>query len=134
VTKVAVILVCWLQLSLGSALAAPPENGARVRRLVVCLDGTLNNAERDQYNVGKFLLYKPTNVLKTFRAVLPTDPNGVDQISHYSEGVGGSVGDPNLAERIGMRLDEAFGGISGNGFEERLDDIEWARRLKEQAG
>ncbi|HEY6323406.1 MAG TPA: DUF2235 domain-containing protein [Thermoanaerobaculia bacterium] len=119
-TKVAVILVCWLQLSLGSALAAAPENEACVRRLVVCLDGTLNNAERDQFKVGKFLLYKPTNVLKTFRAVLPTDSNGVDQISYYSEGVGGSVGDPNLAGRIGMRLDEAFGGVSGNGFEERV--------------
>ena len=62
------------------------------KRLVICMDGTWNNAadEHDIYEGDK--VYKPTNVLKTCRAVLPTagsSENLVQQITYYDIGVGG---------------------------------------------
>lgn len=59
-----------------------------MRRIIVCLDGTWaspgNLVERGDGSE----VHKPSNVLKTCRAVVPRTDDGVDQISYYDEGVG----------------------------------------------
>ena len=79
--------VTWLSAGDGAS------KGAGRRRLVVCLDGTLNNPEQSVETLGDHSLYKPTNVLKTYRAVLPVAADGTSQITFYSEGVGSSIGE-----------------------------------------
>lgn len=50
-----------------------------MKRLVCCLDGTWNDDKDEGLN---------TNVVKLHRAVLPSDGQGVQQLSHYVVGVG----------------------------------------------
>src|SRR5258708_5831842 len=85
-----------------AASPAAPGPATPPRRLVLCLDGTLNNPEQDVDTtlVTGHRLYKPTNVLKTFRAVLPVAPDGTTQIAYYSEGIGSFIGEPDRAGRL----------------------------------
>ncbi len=76
-----------------------------MRRLVVCLDGTWANPENLKETSEGYEVFKPSNVLKLFRAVKARDDDGVDQISFYDEGVGGVTG-----------------GIWGAGFEKNVTD------------
>jgi len=48
-------------------------DAAPQKRLVICLDGTWNNPANEKPGRDGGLVYKPTNVLKTSRAVLDTD-------------------------------------------------------------
>lgn len=89
------------------------------KRLVVCLDGTWNNPERGQAEGGR-VRFKPTNVLKTYRAVLPVAADGTAQIAYYQEGVGAFVGEPTRFGRLQQWSDRLFGGIFGGGFEGRV--------------
>lgn len=94
----------------------PPE-APPMRRLVICLDGTWNNAERGTEVEDGRTRFFPTNVLKTYRAVLPVAPDGTTQIAYYSEGVGGFVGEPTRLLRLQTLSDRIFGGAYGGGFE-----------------
>ncbi|MCB1009709.1 MAG: DUF2235 domain-containing protein [Acidobacteria bacterium] len=89
------------------------------RRLVVCLDGTWNNPERARSAAGN-ARFKPTNVLKIYRAVRPLAADGTSQIASYQEGVGAFVGEPTRFGRLQQWSDRLFGGLFGGGFESRV--------------
>jgi uncharacterized protein (DUF2235 family) len=55
-----------------------------VKRVILCLDGTWNNDR-----AGSIL----TNVCKLHQVVAPADSNGVQQISHYVEGIVSAEGE-----------------------------------------
>lgn len=88
-----------------------------MRRLVLCLDGTWNNAERGTVVEGGHKRYKPTNVLKIYRAVKPAGDDGTSQVSYYGEGVGAFIGEPSRLLTIQRGADRLFGGAYGGGFE-----------------
>ena len=96
-----------------------PE-ASRPRRLVVCLDGTQNSPEQEVKPVGGHKLYKPTNVLKTFRAIRPVDDEGVSQIAYYSEGVGSMIGEDTLYAKVEVWVDRIFGGVAAVGYGSRV--------------
>jgi len=73
-----------------------------MKRIIVCADGTWNEAERKSKDTGR---PQPTNVLKVARAVLPIDSNGVEQVLYYHEGVGTLPG-----------IDKLTGGAFGSGM------------------
>jgi uncharacterized protein (DUF2235 family) len=77
-----------------------------MKRIVLCADGTWNEAERKNKVTGR---PQPTNVLKIARAVLPRTSSGVDQILYYHEGVGTFSG-----------LDKFTGGAFGSGIERNV--------------
>lgn len=79
------------------------------RRLVLCLDGTWNNAERGKVVQGGRTRFEPTNVLKMYRAVLPVGPDGTTQIAYYNQGVGAFVGEPSRLLRLQTVSDRLFG-------------------------
>ena len=96
---------------------------ASPRRLVLCLDGTWNNAEHTEDRTKQVTghnIYLPTNVLKLYRAVCPVADDGVSQIAYYSEGVGSLVGDRSRIGKMEVLLDRALGGALGGGFENRI--------------
>jgi uncharacterized protein (DUF2235 family) len=105
-----------------AAAAASSEEDPRPRRLVLCLDGTWNNAEcEDKHRqLGGHKIYLPTNVLKISRAVCPIAADGVSQIAYYSEGVGSLVGDRSRIGRVEVLADRVLGGALGGGFENRI--------------
>jgi uncharacterized protein (DUF2235 family) len=95
------------------------------KRLVLCLDGTQNSPEQDVGIVNGYKLYKPTNVLKTFRAISPVglDPVGtskVSQIAYYSEGVGSMIGESTGYGKFEVLVDRVIGGAEGSGYEARV--------------
>ena len=77
-----------------------------MKRIILCADGTWNEAEKKDKTTGH---PQPTNVLKTARAVLPRSRNGIDQILYYHEGVGTGVG-----------LDQFTGGAFGTGMAQNV--------------
>jgi uncharacterized protein (DUF2235 family) len=87
---------------------------------VILLDGTLNNPEQAVETKGDHKLYKPTNVLKTYRAVLPVAADGKSQIAFYSEGVGSFIGEPVPLSGLLTLVENLAGGAFGAGFEARI--------------
>mgnify|MGYP001829111426 FL=1 len=53
-----------------------------MRRIVICLDGTWANPSNLVERGDGSEVHKPSNVLKTYRAVVPRGEDGVDQISY----------------------------------------------------
>jgi uncharacterized protein (DUF2235 family) len=78
----------------------------RKKRIVLCADGTWNDAERVDESTGRPL---PTNVLKLARSVSPLAPDGTTQVVYYHFGVG-----------TGGGLDRLTGGAFGAGIEENV--------------
>ena len=74
-----------------------------MKRIILCADGTWNEAERKDERTGR---PQPTNVLKVARAILPRSMAGVDQVLYYHVGVGTAGG-----------LDKFTGGAFGRGIE-----------------
>lgn len=75
------------------------------KKLVICCDGTWNQPEHKVDDPA----YRPTNVLKLMRAVLPQDEHGWHQVVYYDPGVGTDRG---LYDRF---IGGAFGlGLSGH--------------------
>lgn len=105
-----------------AAEPSPPAEDAMERWIVICLDGTWNNAERGTEQKGGRILFKPTNVLKVYRALLPVAPDGTTQIAYYNEGVGAFVGEKTRLFRLQILADRAFGGGFGGGFEGRVKE------------
>jgi uncharacterized protein (DUF2235 family) len=73
---------------------------AMPKRIVICCDGTWNKLNQK----------KPTNVVKLWRAVAPTDGTGCDQLTFYHPGVG-----TKRRERI-------LGGLFGFGLSRNVRD------------
>lgn len=71
------------------------------KRIVVCSDGTWNTPSQKN----------PTNVVKVARAILPRDPDGVEQVVFYDAGVG-----------TGGLVDRITGGGLGKGLEQNIED------------
>lgn len=76
-----------------------------MKRIVLCADGTWNEAERIDDSTGR---PQPTNVLKVARAVLPR-AGDVDQVVLYHYGVG-----------TGGKWDQLTGGAFGTGLERNV--------------
>ncbi len=72
------------------------------KRLVICLDGTWNNADDHQ---------RSTNVVRIMRAIRHADDAGTRQITFYDKGVG-----------TGGPLDRIRGGAFGRGLGENVRD------------
>ena len=77
-----------------------------MKRIILCADGTWNEAERKDKRTGR---PQPTNVLKIARAVLPRSSAGVDQVVYYHQGVGAAGG-----------LDKFTGGAFGSGMSQNV--------------
>jgi uncharacterized protein (DUF2235 family) len=127
VRRLGVCLALALALAAPAVLAAAaepslPEEEAMERWIVICLDGTWNNAERGTEQEGGRTLFKPTNVLKVYRALLPVAPDGTTQIAYYNEGVGAFVGEKTRLVRLQTMADRVFGGGFGGGFEGRVKE------------
>jgi len=56
-----------------------------MKRIVICADGTWNEAEKKDKETGR---PQPTNVLKVARAVAPRSKDGIEQVVYYHYGVG----------------------------------------------
>jgi uncharacterized protein (DUF2235 family) len=97
----------------------------RSRRLVVCLDGTWNSSfsehmRRNEH--GEQVVLKPTNTLKTCRAVLPFADDGPMQICYYDIGVGALAEYPGTANKLLYTFDRLLGGAWAAGFEGNVED------------
>lgn len=93
-----------------------------MKRIVISLDGTWNNPynlkERED---GRFV-YKPSNPLKTARAVLPLASRNISQITYYDAGVGGLNKHPGVSNGMLRWVDNKLGGAWGAGFESNIED------------
>ena len=90
-----------------------------MKRLVLFFDGTWNSPER-QGATRLRALYKPTNVLKLYRAMQPRGADGATEVGLYVEGVGAFIGERSSAGRLQALGDRLFGGLFGGGFEGRV--------------
>ncbi len=95
------------------------------RRLVVCLDGTWNSSfsehmRKDSH--GEHQVLKPTNTLKTCRAVKPFAADDVAQICYYDIGVGALAEYAGTANKLLYHFDRILGGAWAAGFEGNVED------------
>lgn len=92
-----------------------------MRRLIICLDGTWASPGNLVERGDGTEVHKPSNVLKTFRAVVPRTEDGVEQISYYDEGVGALSAQRGLRNNALAKLDSVLGGAWGAGFEQNIE-------------
>jgi len=81
-----------------------------MKRLILCADGTWNQADQIDKETGK---RRPTNVTKIARAILPRTTQGINQIVFYHDGIGTSGG----------ALDRHTDGAFGHGMEDHIRDL-----------
>jgi len=92
-----------------------------MKRLVICLDGTWNNASTENERDDGSRVYRPTNVLKIARATQKYDQDGNLQITYYDEGVGSMNRAPNFRTKMVRFFDNKLGGGWGAGFEVNIE-------------
>ena len=93
-----------------------------MKRLVICLDGTWNNASKENERDDGSRVFRPTNVLKMARATEKFDKNGVLQITYYDAGVGAMNRAPNFRTKMVRFFDNKLGGGWGAGFEVNIEE------------
>jgi len=93
-----------------------------MKRLVICLDGTWNNASKENERTDGSKVFRPTNVLKMARATKKFDDNGVLQITYYDAGVGAMNRAPNFRTKVVRFMDNKLGGGWGAGFEVNIEE------------
>lgn len=93
-----------------------------MKRLVICLDGTWNNASKENERDDGSRVFRPTNVLKLARATEKFDQHGNLQITYYDEGVGAMNRAPNFRTRMVRFFDNKLGGGWGAGFEVNIEE------------
>ncbi len=92
------------------------------RRIILCMDGTWNNTYDEQKRDDGSTVLKPSNPLKTCRAVLPIDSDGNNQIAYYHIGIGSLAEYPGIPNRLLHFSDRILGGAWGAGFEENIEE------------
>jgi uncharacterized protein (DUF2235 family) len=92
-----------------------------MRRFLICLDGTWNNASREVERKGS-RVYRPTNVLKLARAARSLAEDGVQQITYYDAGVGSMNRAPDFQARVIRFVENVLGGGWGAGFEVNIEE------------
>jgi len=92
-----------------------------MRRIIICLDGTWANPGNLVERGDGTEVHKPSNVLKTYRAVVPRGDDQVDQISYYDEGVGAICAQRGLRNKALAKFDSFLGGAWGAGFEQNVE-------------
>src|SRR6202158_4551684 len=120
--KAVLSCICLSLLTAMSAVTLNAEEARPSRRLVILLDGSLNNPEQAVPTTGSHKLYKPTNILKAYRAVLPVAADGKSQIAFYSEGVGSFIGEPVPFSGVLGFVENLAGGAFGAGFQARIKE------------
>jgi uncharacterized protein (DUF2235 family) len=75
----------------------------RMKRLIVCCDGTWKNSDSGAVDV-------PSNVTRLCRTINATTSDGIHQIVYYQSGVGTGLG----------RLTQTLGGATGFGISENI--------------
>jgi uncharacterized protein (DUF2235 family) len=93
-----------------------------MKRFVICLDGTWNNASKEKERTDGSKVFRPTNVLKMARATEKFDENGVLQITYYDAGVGAMNRAPNFRTKMVRFMDNKLGGGWGAGFEVNIEE------------
>jgi uncharacterized protein (DUF2235 family) len=93
-----------------------------MKRFVICLDGTWNNASKENERSDGSKVYRPTNVLKMARATEKFDRDGVLQITYYDAGVGSMNRAPNFRTKMVRFFDNKLGGGWGAGFEVNIEE------------
>lgn len=93
-----------------------------MKRLVICLDGTWNNASKENERDDGSKVFRPTNVLKLARATEKFDQHGNLQITYYDEGVGAMNRAPNFRTKMVRFFDNKLGGGWGAGFEVNIEE------------
>ena len=93
-----------------------------MKRFVICLDGTWNNASKERERTDGSKVFRPTNVLKMARATEKFDENGVLQITYYDAGVGAMNRAPNFRTKMVRFMDNKLGGGWGAGFEVNIEE------------
>lgn len=92
------------------------------KRLVLCLEGTWNNAYKMRERDDGSKVIKPANPLKLARSVLSwDDAQKIQQITYYDTGVGALGTYPGLSNRIIGFVDSKLGGGWGAGFEANVE-------------
>ncbi|GHA21233.1 hypothetical protein GCM10008090_34020 [Arenicella chitinivorans] len=131
-------MCAFLIMMLASPLIAKSEEGSvskyKAKRLVLCLDGTWNNPSMEKKHEDNFKIYKPTNVLKTCRAVLPVAKDGTIQITHYTTGVGGYRNYKGSWDTSVYLSDKILGGTRGAGYEKNVENALRFLHLNYQPG
>ena len=93
-----------------------------MKRFVICLDGTWNNASKEKERTDGSKVFRPTNVLKMARATEKFDENGVLQITYYDAGVGAMNRALNFRTKVVRFMDNKLGGGWGAGFEVNIEE------------
>lgn len=92
------------------------------RRIVLCLDGTWNSTYALKKRDDGHAVFKPSNVLKLARALLPYDAkHDRQQIVSYDIGVGSLAQYDGISNRVLARVDKTLGGTWGAGFEANVN-------------
>lgn len=92
------------------------------RRIVLCLDGTWNSTYAVKQRDDGHAVFKPSNVLKLARALLPYDAaHDREQIVGYDIGVGSLAQYDGVSNRVLARVDKTLGGTWGAGFEANIN-------------
>jgi uncharacterized protein (DUF2235 family) len=80
------------------------------RRIVICMDGTWNNAYQMKARDDGTQVLKPSNPLKICRAVVPFDAaTGTAQLSYYDTGVGALGTYPGFSNHLLRAIDSKLG-------------------------
>lgn len=90
------------------------------KRLVLCLDGTWNNAYQMRERDDGSEVLKPSNPLKMARAVVPLGGETA-QLTYYDSGVGALGKYPGAWNRGLEFVDSKLGGAFGAGFEANIE-------------
>lgn len=92
------------------------------KNVVLCLDGTWNDPRMEKERDDGTKVLKPTNVLKTSRAVAAWDEStGRAQVAYYRVGVGAQGKYPGGSNRVVGWVDSKLGGAWGAGFERNVE-------------
>ena len=83
--KIILAILFLIPSTIYPTLGSVQENSmqSEKKRIVICLDGTWNNPAKEADRGDDDKVFKPTNVLKTSRAVVTRAKDGIHQLVYY---------------------------------------------------